>query len=119
MPRHIESRIQIQCVSWFRLQYPQFRMLLFACPNGGARSAVEAKIMKAEGVTAGVSDLILLLPRGGYNSLCIEMKTDCRTSRQSDSQKAWQAAAEAVGNKYVVCRSLDDFMREVGEYMQH
>lgn len=115
--RHLESQLQRKCVAWFRLQYPEHAKLLFAVPNGGARSRVEAAIMKAEGVTAGVSDLIFLEPRGGYGALCIEMKTGSKSSRQSDSQKEWQAASEAAGNKYVVCRSLDSFMEEVTKYM--
>ena len=74
------------CVSWFRLQYPDIGKLLFAVPNGGARGRTEAAIMKAEGVTAGVTDLILLLGRGGFNALCIEMKTPDRRSVLSDAQ---------------------------------
>lgn len=70
--RHIESQIQKDCVTWFRLQYPKIGRLLFAVPNGGARNAKEAAIMKGEGVTAGVADLILLYPSGGFHSLCIE-----------------------------------------------
>jgi hypothetical protein len=35
----------------------------FHCPNGGARSPIEAKILKAQGVTAGVSDVIAI--KGG------------------------------------------------------
>lgn len=50
--------MQRMCVGWFRLQYPAVGKLLFAVPNGGARSRTEAAIMKAEGVTAGVTDLI-------------------------------------------------------------
>lgn len=73
--RHIESQIQQNCVTWFRLQYPKIGRLLFAVPNGGARNAREAAIMKGEGVTAGVADLILLYPSGGFHSLCIEFKT--------------------------------------------
>lgn len=46
--------MQRMCVGWFRLQYPAVGKLLFAVPNGGARSRTEAAIMKAEGVTAGV-----------------------------------------------------------------
>ena len=117
-PRHIESAIQRQCVAWFRMQYPKHAKLLFAVPNGGGRSRVEAAIMKAEGVTAGVSDLILLEPRGGYGALCIEMKTRRSGSRQSDSQKEWQRAAEAAGNRYDVARSLEVFQAIVNEYMQ-
>ena len=65
---------------------------------------------------AGVSDLILLESRGGYGSLCIEMKT--QTGRQSTAQKRWQKAAEAAGNRYVVCRAFDDFKATVEAYMQ-
>lgn len=115
--RHIESQIQQNCVTWFRLQYPSIARLLFAVPNGGARNAVEAGIMKGEGVTAGVSDLILLYPSAGFHSLCIEVKTPSKSSKQTDYQKKWQALVEAHGNKYIVCRSFDEFRTEVKQYL--
>ena len=59
--KHIESRLQIACVRWFRMQYPQYKLMLFSVPNGGKRTLMEAIIMKNEGVVAGVSDLILLV----------------------------------------------------------
>ena len=117
-PRHLESQLQRQCVAWFRMQYPKHAKLLFAVPNGGGRSRVEAAIMKAEGVVAGVSDLILLEPRGGYGCLCIEMKREDKSSRQSAIQKEWQAATEEAGNRYVVVRSLEIFQAVVNEYMR-
>ena len=115
--RHVESAIQKNCVTWFRLQYPSIGRLLFAVPNGGARNAREAAIMKGEGVTAGVSDLILLYGAGEYNALCIEFKTPGKSSRQTPIQKEWQALAEAHGNKYVVCRSLEDFQQIIQAYI--
>ena len=115
--RHIESQIQKDCVTWFRLQYPKIGRLLFAVPNGGARNAREAAIMKGEGVTAGVADLILLYPSGGFHSLCIEFKTPSKSSRQTRTQKEWQALAEAHGNKYIVCRSLGDFQQVIRAYI--
>lgn len=110
-----ESALQKACVGWFRLQYRSRARLLFAVPNGGGRTRIEASIMNGEGVLAGVADLIYLESRGGYGSLCIEMKT--RTGRQSPEQKEWQKAAEAGGNRYVVCRSFDDFKAAIEEYM--
>lgn len=112
-----ESRIQQMCVSWFRLQFPELSSLLFSVPNGGTRIFREAVVLKKEGLVAGVSDLILLMPCSGYASLCIEMKTDDKTSRQSQSQKEWQKAVEAVGNKYVVCRNFDEFKIAVRTYL--
>lgn len=114
--RHVESNLQKNCVTWFRLQYRHIARLFFAVPNGGARNAREAAIMKGEGVTAGVSDTILLYPSGRYNFLCIEFKTE--KGRQTPSQKEWQALVEANGGKYVVCRSLDQFRDEIRSYFK-
>lgn len=116
-PAHPESRLQCTCVQWFRLAHPDKRLLLFAVPNGGFRIASEAARLYAEGVVPGVSDLIYLEPRGCYGALCIEMKTTLTGSRQSDRQKEWQAAVEAVGIKYVICRTLEEFQREVDAYL--
>lgn len=114
--KHIESKIQQVAVSWFRLQFPHLALLLFAVPNGGRRNLREAAIMKGEGVTAGVSDLLLLIPNGEYHGLCIEMKTD--KGRQNDNQKIWQKKVEGQEYKYVVCRSFDEFREEVCRYLK-
>lgn len=113
--RHIESDIQKVCVKWFRLQYPKIANLLFAIPNGGARNRTEAAILKGEGVTAGVSDLILLLPTPKYHALCIEMKTP--TGRHQNSQKEWQRLVEAAGYKYSLCRSFEEFQDLIWGYL--
>lgn len=114
--RHIESEIQKSCITWFRLQYHHLAKVIFAVPNGGHRNAREAAIMKAEGVTAGVADVILLVARNGFNSLCIEFKT--QKGKQTDLQKEWQEQAEKHGNKYVVCRSFDDFRKNIDDYLK-
>ncbi len=118
-PSHVESEIQQQCVQWFRLQYASLALNLFAVGNGGARGAREAAIMKGEGVTAGVADLLLLAPSaaGDFHGLCIEMKTKEKGSRQRDNQAEWQRAVERTGYKYVICRSLDEFREAVTSYI--
>lgn len=110
-----EHHIQVACVSWFSYQFPQFRHNLFAVPNGAKRSKRECSIKKSEGMLAGVSDLILLRKNSLYGALLIEMKTD--KGKQSDSQKQWQQAIEKDGYRYVVVRSLDEFMKEVKYYL--
>lgn len=89
--------------------------MLFAVPNGELRNIVIAAKLKRQGVVRGVADLILLIPKKGYASLCIEMKTP--KGVQSDGQKEWQREAEKYRNRYVVCRSLPEFMKEVNEYL--
>lgn len=114
---HKESSLQRICVEWFRLQYPEHALMLFAVPNGGGRSPIEAAIMKAEGVTAGVSDLLFLEARGGWGCLCIEMKRD-RQAKQSEAQKAWQLATQKAGNRYEVAHSFEEFKTIMDDYMR-
>lgn len=115
-PSHPESQLQIQCVSWFKYQYPHLAPLFFAVPNGGSRDKKEAAIMKAEGITAGVSDLILNVPAGPYTQLAVEMKSPKGTL--SDEQKRYSRYAQAVGIKYIVCRDFGTFCIEVQEYLE-
>ena len=111
---HPESKLQIQCVTWLKYQHPHLAPLFFAVPNGGSRDKREAAIMKAEGITAGVSDLILNIPGGAYTQLDIEMKSG---SRQSDAQKRYQRYAQAVGIKYIICKTFESFKEEVTSYL--
>ena len=106
-PRDLEHRLQCACVRWFRLAYPQHHHNLFAVPNGGYRTPATAAKIKAEGALPGVSDLILLVARGGYHGLLIEMKTD----------KGRQRLIEADGYKYVVARSIEEFIKVVNDYL--
>lgn len=114
--KSIESKIQKACVKWFRLKYRDIEGLFFAVPNGGRRDAWTARIMHDEGVRAGVADLILLLPRGDWAALAIEMKTP--QGRQSPAQKAFEKLCGAHGICYAVCRSFDDFREVVTEYLE-
>lgn len=117
-PADEEHRIQCACVRWFNVQYPKLHGRLFAVPNGGRRDATTAAKLKAEGVVPGVADLVLLISNRDYGALLIEMKTP--KGRQSDSQKKWEKTVCADAEyKYVVCRSLDDFIREVDSYLRN
>ena len=113
---HAEDDLQMQCVSWFRLQFPQLARLLHHSPNGGRRDIREGARFKQMGTQAGFPDLILLVAANGYHALMLELKT--RTGRQQDSQKEYQQLAEAQGYRYVVIRSLEAFMDEVNTYMK-
>lgn len=113
---HEEHEIQTGCVKWFRLQYPKYAKMLYAIPNGSYKSRAAAGMMKAEGLTAGVADLCLAVPRGCYGALYIEMKQ--KGNYQQANQKEWQKECEDAGNRYVVCRSIEEFMREVNAYMR-
>ena len=120
-----EDKLQSECLRWFRYQHSNLKKVLFAVPNGGKRESrinqygnrysPEAQKLERMGVVAGVSDLILLTPRHGYGALCIEMKVG--KGKQSPAQHEWELEAISAGNKYVICRSVDEFMNEVNQYL--
>lgn len=109
--RHEESRLQQACIQWFRLQFPDLALNIFAIGNGGFRRLSEARIMKAEGVTAGVADIQIVYPNDEYHGLFIEFKT--QKGRQQQSQRDFQRAVERVGYRYVIVRDIDTFIETV------
>lgn len=116
-PRHEEHNLQTACVNWFRWQYPTFSKMLIAVPNGGRRDTITGAMLKAEGVLAGVADLILLIPNRRYHSLLIELKT--KSGTQSKAQKEWQQEVERLGySKYILVRSIDEFINEINDYLR-
>ena len=122
-----EHNLQTACVRWFRLQYRDLAPLLFAVPNGSRRTRWEAAQAKEEGMVAGVADLLLLVPSSGCHGLCIEMKQETEVWKngkrtltrtyQRPEQKAWQAAVEAQGYRYVVCRTFEEFQNTINDYL--
>jgi VRR-NUC domain len=110
-----ESYMQEACVTWFRLKYPSVGKLLFSIPNGGLRTLEDGKVMKAEGMMKGVADLLLLVPRGKWHGLAIELKSS--TGRVADHQQEWGAMVMEQGYPYVVCKTKKEFMDLMDEYM--
>ena len=120
--KHLESKLQSACVRWFRIQYPAYAKNLFAIPNGGARDVITGAILKREGVLPGVADLFLAIPRYTINKeefcagMFIEMKFGAGT--QSKEQKDFQASVEREEYKYIVVRTLDEFIDNIKAYMR-
>lgn len=118
---HEESKLQQQCVAWFRAQHRQYASLLTHPINeGGAYTRVSGAIHKGEGTVAGVPDLLLFLPSEHdrvYFGLGLELKT--ATGKQSQSQKDFQMMFQAAGYCYIVIRSLDEFRLHVNGWIDH
>lgn len=79
---------------------------VFAVPNGGARSPVEAAIMAGQGVVAGVPDLITI--RGGQ-VFGLELKAP--GGRLSPAQIACHERMRAAGAIVATACSLDEALR--------
>jgi hypothetical protein len=79
-------------------------------PNGGYRTKSEAMKMKATGLVAGVSDLIIVQPN---RVIFLELKDT--NGRQSNEQKSFQEKITALGFEYWLIRSLEEFKAKLAE----
>lgn len=104
---HVEQR---EFVSWFRKTYPAIRIL--AIPNGSQRSRTTGARLKAEGVVAGVPDL--LIP--AWN-LWIEMKRADGGS-VSTQQKDWHRYLESIDHTVLVCAGFSQAKEKVEELLK-
>lgn len=110
-----EAQIQHTCVAWFRNTFPSHALLLQAIPNGGMRTGASGAMRRYEGAVAGAPDLYFFHKKGGYGALAIEMKRpkvrgQHSAGKQSEAQKAMQAALERAGYKYITCCGLQEFI---------
>jgi len=95
-----ESRIQQECVQWFRNRciVEGLPYLLLSIPNDNQ------KFLKGTGLLKGASDLIMVVEK---NVFWIEMKTP--TGRQSPEQKNFELSVNQLGFDYLLFRSLEEF----------
>ncbi|MCI7652770.1 MAG: VRR-NUC domain-containing protein [Bacteroidales bacterium] len=117
--RYLEDKLQMACKYWFDCQYPQYRLLLHHSPNEGLlmKHDRDGAKRKAMGMRPGFPDFIFLLPNRVYPFLALELKSE--KGRQSDHQKEYQQAVEQAGGKYVIVRSLDEFIGQITAYMDN
>ena len=118
MRNDFEHEHQKNLIAWWSLACHSFGVqeaLLFAIPNGGARTAVTGARLKAEGVRAGVPDLFLAVARGDAHGLWIEMKTP--TGRVQQSQSSMIRLLGEQGYRCVVCRGWGAARMAIEEYL--
>lgn len=113
-----EHAIQCAFFDWLKWQCGQHPELAtaYAVPNGGLRSINTAKKLKAEGVKAGVPDVCLPFPRGGFAALYLEFKNGTKGS-VTDAQRAMIELLRDNGNRVEVVRSVDQAIAVVREYL--
>lgn len=119
LPAPAES-VEQQCLfQWAAYQsgkYPELK-LLYHVPNGGSRNKAEAGRFKAEGVKAGVPDLCLPVPRGGFHGLYIELKR-LRGSKTSEEQTAWIQELAKQGYCVALCKGWEAAAKMIIDYLE-
>lgn len=91
--------------------------LIFAIPNGGHRHPAVAAMLKAEGVKAGVPDLMLPVARKGYNGAFWELKVS--PNKPTAPQLQWASKLKAEGYYCaVIFDSVEAGMFEIESYLE-
>lgn len=96
-----EDEHQRRLMTWARQAaiYDRPYELCHHVPNGGRRDKRTAELLKAQGVLAGVPDVFLPYPSGGYHGLYIELKAE--SGQPSKEQNIFLRAA--LDNGYYAC----------------
>ena len=124
-PYQIETRTQAFLVRWANGQRlppapdlepgATYGSYLFAIPNGGRRERIEAKILKGQGVKAGVWDLFFPVARLGAHGLWLETKAN--HNKLTDGQAEWGPRMDRAGYETVVFYDWPDAMDALKAYV--
>lgn len=112
-----EGPEQAALMKEIELRYPDVFELMYHVPNGGHRLKEVAAKLKAQGVKAGIPDLVLPMARGGYFGLYIEFKATVDPAAVSPSQQACIRRLNDQGYLAVVCRGHFDAMECLRAYL--
>lgn len=112
-----EAEEQAAVIKWAELMSHKHPCLkwMYHTPNGGSRNVAEAANLKRMGVKAGVPDLRLPYPAGGFHGLYIEMKTD--KGRLSAAQREYLVWLHLNGYRAVCCFSAEEAIEVIWGYV--
>lgn len=91
---------------------------MFAVPNAGKRSMRLAQYMRAEGLRAGVPDLMLAIPTPEAAGLFIEMKKPDGKGKLSEAQEGWLEKLQGIGYATAVCNTFEEARSAIEDYLQ-
>jgi len=109
-----EHEIQCAYFDWVRLQYPYCK-LIYAVPNGSSKSMPAALKFKREGLTPGMPDVNIDIPRGDYHGMRIEFKS--ANGFVADTQKIAHQQLNDAGYWVVVCRTTEAAIEATKAYL--
>ena len=119
-----EESHQKALMSWCALnldKYPELRWLHHS-PNGGYRNKREAANFKIMGVKSGFPDLILLVPRGEWHGLLIELKHPSMKGKKNDgaseAQLGWGEFLINGGYGFKLCHGWKDARDTLVQYLE-
>jgi len=109
--KYQEHQLQIACIKWFNLQYP--KGIMISIPNASKRSVIEGAWMKAEGLTAGFPDSLIIFDD---KILFVEFKIG--KNKLTEKQAKMIKRIEDNGFYVFVCRTFYEFVNTVNSSLK-
>jgi len=116
---NLEDQDQINFTSWFGYQYPHYSTLYFHVVNENMLPVQGRVKAKKKGLKRGVSDILILIKRGKYSGLIIELKrkSKSKSSPVSDYQSNFLFETGEQGFFCAVCYGFEQAQKCVKEYL--
>lgn len=102
---------------WFQIQHPSLVRLMFHVPNERQEAKTRKRLSKV-GVQAGVSDYILLYPKGGYHGFIMEAKRSSADHNAiTEKQDEFLKATARCGYYSVVAFGFNEMCAFTEQYL--
>ena len=114
-----EHQIQSEYFECVRLTYHGCK-LIYAVPNGGKRHIVTAMKLRAEGVTPGVPDVNIDIPRAYGHIIFHGMRIETKSAKGTTSEEQDLAILQLISCQYrvVVCNSTEMMIAATKDYLK-
>ena len=113
--KDLEHDHQVALFQWAEYDKRPELKLLFAVPNGTNTGKRQGAYSKAEGLKAGVPDIVLPVARGGFHALFIELKVG--KNKATLKQAEWIERLGEAGNMAIVCHGWDSAKKVIEGYL--
>ncbi|UGO52673.1 hypothetical protein OPT79_40 [Klebsiella phage vB_KpnD_Opt-79] len=106
---------QVNCIAWVRHNHPE--IFAWHVKNEGLKSIGTAVKDKQEGVIKGVSDILLIGPKGfGAIELKRAIKSDSKVSKE---QKEFLEKVSETGGYAAICYGFEMFKLAIEDYLSN
>ena len=109
-----EDRMQESVMKYLATKYSG--SFVVHIPNEGKRTRFEQFKLKKMGVVAGMPDVMIFDPRGGFSGLAIELKAGY--NKPTENQKKCLRELENRNWKVFWSKSIDEVLEKIDNYMQ-
>jgi len=109
------TELQKKCLMYFRRAYPKLKSRMIAIPSIGNRNALSRELQMI-GMSAGVANLFLAVPRNGFAGAWILFKGKDR--KNTKAQNTFRSEMIEAGYNFIKAINFEDFKAEVKAYLE-